>query len=155
VAVDADSLAAILSQADQRTLLRTLEKLAETPTESAGFILSQLRGHFAPKEEHRTVESFVYRAHRLDEAGHTESALDLIYDAADSLMRNGQFEQLDALIADAPIAFLSVDVLLAILTSTLPARSRLPSRANLFTTVEQILKRRGEYEEGLLAGLEN
>lgn len=48
----------------------------------------------------------------------------------------------------------SVDVLLGILTATLPASSRLASRSKLFGQIAETLEKRGEYEEGLLTGLE-
>jgi len=80
--------------------------------------------------------------------------LDLIYDSVDELMRQGEFQQLDALLAGLPVAEMSVDVLLGYLTASLPARSRLPSRNALYAKTEQTLKERGELEAGLLHGLE-
>ena len=94
------------------------------------------------------------RADRLDDGKHTDAALDLIYDAVDKLMRDRQFDQLDAILAPIAVVGLSVDILLGLLTATLPAKSRLPSRGAFFNAVEQSLKRRGVYEQGLLTGLE-
>lgn len=99
-------------------------------------------------------ESFVARACRLDELQRTEAALDLIYDAVDQLMRDNELERLDSILAESPVDSLSVDILLGLLTATLLARSRLPSRGAFFNAVEQSLKRRGAYEQGLLTGLE-
>jgi hypothetical protein len=86
--------------------------------------------------------------------GKTSAALDLIYDSVDDLLRKGNFDQLDSMLAAFPIAELSVDMLLGILTATLPAKSRLPSRGKLFKEIEKTLKERNELEEGLLTGLE-
>lgn len=99
-------------------------------------------------------ETFVQRARRLDKGGHTDAALDLLYDSIDELMRNKGLPQLDSTLANLRVSDLSVDMLLGILTATLPARSHLPSRATLFNEIEKALRGRGEYEEGLLTGLE-
>jgi hypothetical protein len=94
------------------------------------------------------------RASRLERAGHRNAAMDLLYDKSDELMRTGQFEGLDMILQRLHAGELPVDVLLGLLTATLPAKSRLPSRAEFFTATERILRERGEYEEGLLTGLE-
>jgi len=99
-------------------------------------------------------QSFVERARRLDTAGNTDIALDLIYDAVDRLMRDHHYDRLDSMLAGTSVRDISVDVLLGLLTATLPARRHLPSRRKLFREGEQVLKERGEYEEGLLVGLE-
>lgn len=99
-------------------------------------------------------ESFISRAARLDVQGYTDDALDLIYDAVDELLRNGQFAKLDALLVAVPVPEYSVDILLGILTATLPAKSQLPSRTSLMESTRESLVDRGEYTEGLLTGLE-
>jgi len=53
------------------------------------------------------------------------------------------------------VRIFSTDLLLGILTATLPAKSKLPSRTPFFGKVEAIIKRRGEWEKGLLTGLES
>ncbi len=68
------------------------------------------------------VESFVARAHRLSKNGHTTAALDLIYDCTDEMMSKGRFSQLDSVLSDIAICDLSVDLLLGVLTATLPGR---------------------------------
>ncbi|MBI3463237.1 MAG: hypothetical protein HY000_09285 [Planctomycetes bacterium] len=103
---------------------------------------------------HMAPEPFLIRAHRLDQRGRTDAALDLIYDSVDEFLRTSEFERLDLILANVAVAKLSVDILLGILTATLPAKSRLPSRAKLFKCIEQELKTRGRYEQGLLIGLE-
>jgi hypothetical protein len=100
-------------------------------------------------------ESFTDRASRLDKLGRTDSALDLLYDSVDDLMRRGCFDELNSIISDQNqnVEEHSVDILLGLLTSTLPARNRLPARVQFLSSVEEALKSRGEYEEGLLNGL--
>jgi hypothetical protein len=99
------------------------------------------------------TESFIERARRLDEMGNTDAALDLLYDAVDDLMRSGKFSELNAIIANLSVNDCSLDVLLGVLTATLPARRRLPARAKFYEQAAQIIKSRGEYEDGLLTGL--
>jgi hypothetical protein len=99
-------------------------------------------------------KTFLSGAQRLIRSGHADAALDLLYDAVDERMRIGEFEQLDAILSGVQPAHFAVDILLGILTATLPARGRLPSRKALCERIEQTLKDRGEYEPGLLAGLE-
>lgn len=99
-------------------------------------------------------ESFIDGANRLDRTGHTDAALDLLYDAVDEMLRRREFPEVDAILRDANVADLSINILIGLLTVTLPARSRLSSRAEFYTRVEDILRQRGEFEEGLLTGLE-
>jgi hypothetical protein len=99
-------------------------------------------------------DSFVDRARRLDATGRTDLALDLLYDAIDQMLREARFEELDAIIAGLPIAECSLNLLLGFLTATLPARTRLPVRPRFFAEVKTELQNRGEFEEGLLTGLE-
>jgi hypothetical protein len=100
------------------------------------------------------AETFVQRAQRLDKGGHSDAALDLIYDSVDELMQKEDFPKLDSILAKVRASDHSVDVLLGILTATLPARNRLRLRAKLFKDIERLLRERGEYEQGLLTGLE-
>jgi hypothetical protein len=91
---------------------------------------------------------------RLEASGDRNAALDLLYDRVDELMRTGQFEALDSLLQQVRLGDMSIDVLLGLLTATLPARSRLPSRQAFFRETENALREWGEYEDGLLTGLE-
>jgi hypothetical protein len=113
--------------------------------------ISKIRVQRRPKAE---PESFVRRARRLDAQQQTDAALDLIYDSVDELLRSNRFSELDAIIARVAADDCSTDVLLGLLTATLPARSKLPSRKHFFRAVNRSLKTRPEYEDGLLAGLE-
>ena len=100
-------------------------------------------------------ESFVQRASRLDQAGHQDAALDLLYDGIDELMRCGEFEQLDAVLARLAPTALSTNLLLGVLTATLPSRRSLPARRAILPVIEQALRSRGDYAEGLLTGLDD
>lgn len=114
------------------------------------------RRSFAPEfprqDAHRNT--FLGRAQRLDGLGQIDAALDLIYDSIDEILRHGQFSKLDSLLEQTLIEDQSTDLLLGLLTSTLPARSKLSSRKKFFSEVEVCLENREELEDGLLTGLE-
>jgi hypothetical protein len=113
------------------------------------------KGHYVRARFIRpTPEPFLQRAQRLETMGSTGSALDLIYDGVDQLMRTGKFRELEATVSAMNASGFSTDLLLGMLTATLPVKNRLPSRAKLFRDTENILRQRGEYDQGLLIGLE-
>lgn len=93
------------------------------------------------------------RAKQLESGGHTDAALDLVYDSIDELFRRGQFALCDAYLSEIDVSKYSTDILLAVLTATSPARSRLSTRDNLVARVRDIVETRGELEEGLFVGL--
>lgn len=100
------------------------------------------------------VAAFVEGANRLDKSGHSDAALDLLYAAIDKMLRSGAFPDVDAILRDVKVADLSMNILIGLLTTTLPVRRRLPARPEFFGRVESILRQRGQLKEGLLAGLE-
>lgn len=85
-----------------------------------------------------------------------DGILDRIYDWFDDHLRNQRYGAVNRALISACRRAESyhADVLIAYLTVTLPARSKLPSRRYFFRGVEAELKRRGEWEPGLLDGLE-
>lgn len=99
-------------------------------------------------------DTFFDRVRRLDAKGRADAALDLLYDKIDAMMWGGDFLEIDSMISGVTVSDCSLDILLGVLTATLPARSKLPSRAKFFRDVDEILKQRGKYENGLLTGLE-
>ncbi|HEY5741872.1 MAG TPA: hypothetical protein VIS99_04965 [Terrimicrobiaceae bacterium] len=102
---------------------------------------------------HQTAGSFIERANRLAELKKVDAALDLLYDQVDEVLHVGEFGKLDRLLRSANTETLSADILLGLLTTTLPAKSKLPSRPRFCKDVERSLRRRNEWEEGLLVGL--
>jgi hypothetical protein len=105
-------------------------------------------------EAESPVVSFLEQAKRLAQRGQIDSALDIIYDQVDELLLAGEFHQVDDLLASATPEQLSIDLLLALLTSTLPAKSKLSNRSAFFRRVEDALQSRGELRDGLLIGLD-
>jgi len=102
----------------------------------------------------KDVAGFVERARQLEQRGYPDTALDLIYDSVDELLRRGQFALCDSILSQVNVAECSVDVLMALLTATAPASANLATRGEFLRGVERVLENRGEYEPGLLDGLE-
>ena len=123
--------------------------LAQLLHQCAGFVTVDV----SSAEIERSPVSFVKRATRLDELGQTDSALDLLYDSIDGMIRNGKLRELDSILAMIREDDFSVDMLLGFLTATLPARNRLGSRKDLVKRVARSIRHRGEWEDGLLTGL--
>lgn len=95
------------------------------------------------------------RAQQLAESGRVDAALDLVYEHVDELLLAGDFAAVSALLVQCEPSNLSTPVLLAILTSTLPARHKLlRARSDAFARIERTLRDRGEPSEELLVGLE-
>jgi hypothetical protein len=98
---------------------------------------------------------FLERAERLERSGNIDAALDIIYDQINWRLKEQKFYETDQLLQNVNVAEYSVDLLLGLLTATLPARSKLRSRAQFFSEVEAVLKERGQWEDNLLVGLES
>jgi hypothetical protein len=143
-----------------------------------GYVYRSLKSHSVPKEMRKVVgealrgafassgwtavpnrlvspseRGLLSRVRRLDEMRQTDAALDLLYDGIDEKLRNGAFEEVDSQLSNLRAADFSCDILLGLLTATLPAKAKLPHRDTVLRSVESTLRERGEYEEGLLTGL--
>jgi len=96
---------------------------------------------------------FVKAAAKLEKDGLPDSALDLIYDRVDELLHGAEWPACAAILDGVNVSECSTDILLALLTATLPAKGRIPSRGGFFERVGRELRVRGEHEGRLLAGL--
>ena len=97
---------------------------------------------------------FLSRANQLASRGYIDTGIDIVYDAVDEMLRHGEFPRVDAILTETQPKEYSIDIMLALLTSTLPATHRLPARRAFYDRFETWLKTAGEYEDGLLTGLE-
>ena len=148
----AHSFAEFVSHATSAELAQLMRQIRKTvPKERLQNFLLRVVGS---KEESLTVRSFVLDAQRLADQGKIDSALDLIYERADEMLLAGEFTALNEIIAGLSADKLTIDVLLAVLTISLPAKSKLPARSLFYLSVEQQLQERGEFREGLLTGLQ-
>ncbi len=96
----------------------------------------------------------ILNAHKLDASGNTDEALDSVYDEIDELLRSGEFETVDIALCYLRDMDLSLNIALGVLTSTLPAKSKLTFRSRLTRQVRNSLLSQGLDADSLLSGLE-
>ena len=97
---------------------------------------------------------FFELAEQLVRVGHSDAALDLIYDGVDALMRSGDLGRLAALLETADPFQSDVDVCIALLSASLPVRQSLPVRRLLYESLFRRLTGLGEDAPQALAGLD-
>src|SRR5690606_23764698 len=78
------------------------------------------------------AESFLARVQAFSDRKLLDSAIDFINEYFDAMFRQNEFSVCDAVLSAIPIYSVDTDILLAILTATLPARSRLQNRHSFF-----------------------
>lgn len=83
-----------------------------------------------------------------------DEGLDIVYDKLDRLLMSGSFAACDVMLQQVEVTRFSLDILLALLTVTLPASMELPTRAVYFEKVQAELKSRGLDTDELLSGLQ-
>lgn len=86
--------------------------------------------------------------------GKPDKALYLLYDSVDEMIQDCNIIDLNSILEHAKVDLLTDDIILGLLTATLPVKSKLPYRTQFFKLSEESLKRRGLFESGLLTGLE-
>lgn len=97
---------------------------------------------------------FLSDAIELERQGNLRGSLATIYRRVEELMREAMLDALDEEITSVPAEEIGTDVLIGLLTATLPVKRKLPSRPQLFRSTLQLLKTRGHFEPGVLDGLE-
>lgn len=96
---------------------------------------------------------FLSDAVALEKAGDIRASLAIIYRRVDEMTKLGMLQLLDDELLSVPPEGIGTDVLLGLLTATLPVKYQLPSRSKLFKITKRLLKTRGHYERGILDGL--
>ena len=96
----------------------------------------------------------ILRAIRLVTAGHTDAALDLIYDVVDTLLRRKDLTSLNNVFATIKPKDVTLDLSLALLTASLPARKCVANRSTFLSDLRGSLSEKGEDADLLLAGLD-
>lgn len=95
---------------------------------------------------------FLEFAIQAEKVGEIDTGLDIIYDHVDMMMQQGYFNILDKMLESVIVTNYSADILLGLLTSTFPAKSKLICRENFFNRV--YLHFKSTQQENLLKGLE-
>lgn len=85
--------------------------------------------------------------------GERDRALDELYDVVRGTLRAGDFEYVDEFLRTIPVTQVPLHLMLGVLTSTLPAKSRLPARQEYKEKVRKELESRQIYRDSLLSGL--
>jgi hypothetical protein len=80
--------------------------------------------------------------------------LDKLHEKFDKMMWEGKYQEIDDMLATMYPDNLSITVMLGVLTSTLPIKSRLTNRPAFFEMVKAEIILRGNMEDQLLDGLE-
>src|ERR1700742_2348282 len=93
------------------------------------------------------------QVYNLDKAGRTDAALDELYDFIDEEFKDGYFKLIDDLLSWIDTDSYSINILIGLLSATLPAKTKLPNRKAFYDRVESTLGKRNELESGLLNGL--
>ena len=70
------------------------------------------------------------------------------------MIRSGRIDALDHRLSTIDVGQTDTDLLLAWLTATLPVRYQLPARPELFAETKRVMIERGDFEPGILDGLE-
>ncbi|WP_146439815.1 hypothetical protein [Crateriforma conspicua] len=104
-------------------------------------------------EQPVATEGYLDAAVQFEKMDDVRSALACVYRNARHRLRAGKLAELDADIKTFDVGSAGVDTMLAVLTATAPAKSKLPSRKRLFRRIKAELKSRGELDKGLLDGL--
>lgn len=81
--------------------------------------------------------------------------LDRVYLMVEEMMQKGHLSELSSLLRTmANTKPYDTDILIGFLTATLPVRTQVIGRDDVYWRVETVLKERGEWEPGILKGLE-
>jgi hypothetical protein len=119
-----------------------------------------VEGSMDPLEEHaRNLREMNERQAREEanklryELDSHQRQLDELYGFMDWAMKMGFIELIDFMLANVVCQRESADMLLGYLVSTLPVRSKLPSRERFCQEAERVFRSRGIWEPGMLNGL--
>lgn len=79
---------------------------------------------------------------------------DYMFDLIDNALWDRHFDTIEFILENCDVPSTPVSILLTILTATAPAKSKLIFREGFYSRVEGFLAESGQFEEGLLNGLE-
>lgn len=98
--------------------------------------------------------SFLEIAILLQNQGHMRESLAVIYQSVEAYIQDGAIDDLNEKIANVNPDEMSTDIILGVLTATLPVKSKLVARKLLFKNTVPILVKRNHFEPRILDGLE-
>ena len=106
-----------------------------------------------PKRYLIANESWLSQVNKLATMGSVDSALDILYDKVDFLLREGKLSKVDEILESANPETLNINIILGLLTTTLPAKTRLKVRGTFYETVEAYVNEQFDDTAGILIGL--
>ena len=78
----------------------------------------------------------------------------IIFRRVEEMMQYGHLSELNDRLREIDVDATDTDLLLAWLTAILPVRYQLPARLELFAETKRVMIERGDFEPGILDGLE-
>ena len=90
----------------------------------------------------------------LDREETVDEALDLAFDQIDDAFLEGRFDWVDQFLKIADVESMSVSLLVGILTITVSAESKLRHRSEFRNRAENVIRKRGRYNDTILRDLQ-
>ncbi len=146
-----------------RAVIKSIQDSAPSCEVAAELDLRRLQVIFLPatlealEDECDALEQplvFLRNVKRLDKRERLDTALDLIFDQVDELLLSGAFDEVDQILGHVVPDEFSTEVLVGLLTVTLPAKNQLARRDEFFQRVAETLRTRGETDQRILIGLD-
>jgi hypothetical protein len=100
------------------------------------------------------LPGLLQRARAVERDRGPAAAIQLLHEWVDTRLNVGALGAIDALLAAAKPELLTVDLLLSLLTATLPVRTQLSARPTFFQEVRRVFQTWGENVGELLRGLD-
>ena len=88
-----------------------------------------------------------------DNDGHSDAALDDLFDRIDVMLSSGEYEKVDDILAAMPLEGPSLTLMMGLLSVTRPAAKYLPSRVRYFNRVYRLCNAMRRDAQTLLGGL--
>ncbi len=96
----------------------------------------------------------MHSANGLLSLGKRHAAFDTVFDSIDAELRERHLKRVDSVLDKIDVESVDRDILIAMLTATLPAREHLSNRQAFYQRVASIVTAKSRMEPGLLEGLE-
>jgi len=104
-------------------------------------------------ESQNNVVGLVYEANEVAEAGNSRKAIRMIYNHYKDLIIDEKIAVIDDTFEALDYETINTDVIIAMLTITIPVKDRLINRAEALDSARRLIDEREEPEEDLLVGL--
>lgn len=104
-------------------------------------------------EERKATDGYLEAALHFEQLHDTRSALACVYRNVRYRLRDNQLSELDNELKRFDVSRAGINIMLAVLTSTAPLKSKLTNRRRLFREFKAYLKKSGQLEKGLLDDL--